>query len=124
MHRPVFPARQGDVTLEHIVRGNVDQVRTPFRRHTGQDARGEMVQQVRHLHVVLGLVHIRVGRTVHDHIHLLRIADETDRIAVRNVQIDRIHPGKRGDVGKNVAVGSSRGNVPKFRSQLAVSACD
>ena len=124
MDRPVLPARKGDVSLEHIVRGDVDEMRPPFRRHLGQDTGSDVVQQVRHLHIVLGLVHVRIGRAVHDHVYLLRIADEPDGIPVGNIQIDRIHPGKRGDVREDVAVGSSRGDVPQLGSQLTVGAGD
>ena len=121
LDRPVLAARKGDVALENVVRGDVDEVRADFRRHRSQDTRSKVVQQVRHLDVVLGLVHIGVGRAIHDDIDLLRFADQPDGIPVGDVQIDGVHPRKGGDVREDVAVGRSGGDVAHFRSELSVS---
>ena len=124
MHGPVLLAREGDIPLEYVVGGDVDKMRTPFCRYSRKNPRGNVVQKVRHLNIVLRLVHIRIGGAVHDHVNLLRIADEPDRVTVGNVQINCVHPGERGDVRKDEVVGSFCGNIPQLCSQLAVCASD
>ncbi len=102
----------------------MDDVRPRLRRHRGKDARCDMVQKVRHGQVLLRLVHIRVGRAVDDDIDLLRLADEPHRIAVGDVQIDRVHPGKGSDVRENVPVGGPGGDVAHLRPELSVGAAN
>ena len=122
MHGPVLPARECDIAMEDVIRGDVDEMRAPLRRHAREDARGKMIQEVRHLYVLLGLVNVRVSRAIDDHIDLFRLADEPDRVAVGDVQIDGVHPGKGRDVREDVTVGGTRGNVPHLGSQLSVRA--
>ena len=119
LRTPVGPQRRGRHILrvgpvpravEDVVRRDVDQRRTRLLGRCREVCRGLVVEQVGCRFILLGTLHVRVGRTVDDHVDTLFLDRLKHRPGVGDVQLR--------DVGGQVVVGRHAPKLPQGAPQL------
>ena len=96
--------------VEDVVRRDVDQRRPRLLGRCREVCRGLVVEQVGCRFILLGLLHVRVGRTVDDHVDTLFLDRLKHRPGVGDVQLR--------DVGGQVVVGRYAPKLPQGAPQL------
>ena len=112
--RGVFRVGQVCRAVEDVVRRDVDQRRAVRLRGPGEVLRRPAVQPVGRLLVLLGALHVGVGRAVHDHFGAGLRHGLPDGPGVGDVEFRH--------VGKGVVVGRHGAQPLYFTAQLAVGA--
>ena len=108
--RHILPVGRMGRAVEDVVRRDVDQRRTRFFGRSCEVCRGLVVEQVGPCLVLLGTLHVRVGRAVDDHVDTLFLDRLKHRPGVGDVQLR--------DVGGQVVVGRYAPKLPQGAPQL------
>ena len=78
--------RHAGIPAEHIICRDLNQCRPDLSGRLGYPCHRHMIEQIGCFRIALGLLHIRIGRTVHHDVDLLLPEKDPYRILVRNVQ--------------------------------------
>lgn len=109
--------------IEDIVRGYVNQSRSPLARNFRQKSRSLMIKKVCHIQVVFGLVYISKGGAVNDEVYLLALGDEFHGLLVGHVQINDLLSGRSTYVTEDEMLVTIKASPTKFPAELTVSPC-
>ena len=104
------------IAPKYIVRRNMYQEPVHFFHGDGQVFYSCSIQQGTEVDILFCLVHIGIGCTVDNHLHLLLGYHFTDSIQIGNVQFCYI--------GKDIMVLAAFGDDSHFVSQLAIGTCN
>ena len=118
--RPVLGIGLAAIAVEHVIRRDVDQDGVPLLCDKGEVRGGAVVEEIGHGGIALGALDIGIGGAVDDDVHMLALADQTDRIDVRDVQIEGLRPGKTAYVGKEIAGTVRQDPATDFPPELTV----
>ena len=110
--RHILRARNATVARKHIVRRNVDERRAVFLTRNRQILDCIPIDSPRRRLVVFRLIHIRVGGTVHDNIHLVLLHYLTDSLDVGNIQLRHVR--------KQISIGTILGDQTHLVAKLSV----
>ena len=112
INRHIFRTRNATVARKHIIRRNMDERRAVFLTRNRQIFHRIPIDSPRRRLIVFRLVHIRVGGTVHNDIHLVLLHHLTDSLDVGNIQLRH--------VCKQILIGTILGDQTHLVAQLPV----